>query len=142
ADDGMRRVRAASCRPAGRRTAASGRRRRARLLECRVANHPAAMSHRSLLPRTYATDRAILAVLVALSAWLSLTLARGPGELSAIWVGNGILTGWLLSRRTSAWPGYLVVALLAELAARLLAGDGAVYAIAIAGCNLLEALGV
>src|SRR5690606_40658885 len=81
-------------------------------------------------------------MLAALSAWLSLTLARGPGELSAIWVGNGILTGWLLSRRTSAWPGYLVVALLAELAARLLAGDGAVYAIAIAGCNLLEALGV
>ena len=41
---------------------------------------------------TYWFDRSLLALLIATTAWLSLTLARGPGELSAIWVGNGILT--------------------------------------------------
>ena len=94
------------------------------------------------LPRTYWADRTILAALVALSAWLSLTLARGPGELSSLWVSSGILTGWLLSRRTSTWPAYLAVGCLAELSARLLAGDDLPYALAIATCNVLEVAGV
>lgn len=87
---------------------------------------------------TYWFDRSLLALLIATTAWLSLTLARGPGELSAIWVGNGILTGWLLTRRTSTWPGYLAVAFMAELPARLLAGDEPAYALAIATSNLME----
>ena len=100
------------------------------------------MPRRLTLPRTYWADRAILAVLIAGSAWLSLTLARGPGELAAIWVGNGILTGWLLSRRTSSWPGYVITAVLAEMPARILAGDEPAYAAAIAACNVVEVLGV
>ena len=60
------------------------------------------MMSRLRFPRTYWADRALLALLVAATAWLSLTLARGPGELAAIWVGNGILTGGLLSRRSAA----------------------------------------
>ncbi|MEN1927750.1 diguanylate cyclase [Luteimonas sp. MJ250] len=99
-------------------------------------------SRRLRLPRTYWADRTVLAALIAATAWLALTLARGPGELAAIWVGNGILTGWLLSRRTSTWPRYLAVAFLAELPARMLAGDEAPYALAIASCNLLESLAV
>ena len=79
---------------------------------------------------------------MAAAAWLLLTFARGPGELAAIWVGNGIVAGWLLNRPTAAWPGYLAVALLAELPARMLAGDAAPYAISIATCNVVEALAV
>src|SRR5690554_3335221 len=92
------------------------------------------------LPRTYWAERSLLAFLVAGTAWLSLTLARGPGELAAIWVSNGILTGWLLSRRTATWPAYMAIAFAAELPARMLAGDGLAYALAIAACNQLEVL--
>ncbi|MEN1959228.1 diguanylate cyclase [Luteimonas sp. MJ246] len=100
------------------------------------------MLHRLRFPRTYWADRSVLAILIAGTAWLSLTLARGPGELAAIWVGNGILTGWLLSRRTSIWPSYLAVAFAAELPARMLAGDEPSYAMAIALCNFVETLAV
>lgn len=98
------------------------------------------MPRRLILPRTYWADRTLLALIIAASAWLALTLARGPGELAAIWIGNGVLVGWLLSRRTASWPGYLAVAFAAELPARMAAGDEAGYAIAIAACNLVEVL--
>lgn len=98
------------------------------------------MLHRLHLPRTYRADRIVLAVLIAVTAWLSLTFVRGPGELAAVWVGNGLLAGWLLTRRTRTWPGYLLVAYAAELSARLLTGDEPSYAALIALCNLLEAL--
>ncbi|HEY4530822.1 MAG TPA: diguanylate cyclase [Luteimonas sp.] len=92
------------------------------------------------LPRTYWADRSVLAILVGLSAWLSLTLARGPGELSAVWIGNGLLTGWLLCRRTGTWPGYVAVVMAADAGARLMLGDDPGYALAISGINAGEAL--
>lgn len=98
------------------------------------------MLQRLHLPRTYRVDRLVLAVLIASTAWLALTFARGPGELAAVWVGNGLLAGWLLSRHTRTWPGYLVVAYAAELPARLLAGDEPSYAALIALFNSAEAL--
>lgn len=85
-------------------------------------------------------DRLIMALIVGVSAWLSLRLARGPGELAVVWAGNGVLTGWLLSRPSSAWPGYLVAGLVAEFSARMLSGDSAVYAAGIGASNLVEVL--
>lgn len=108
-----------------------------RVVICHAAH---LMLDRLHLPRTYSVDRTLLAVLIAATAWLSLTLMRGPGELAAVWVGNGLLAGWLLSRRTGTWPGYLIVAYAAELPARVLAGDALSYAALIALCNSLEAL--
>ena len=98
------------------------------------------MPLRLKMPRSLWFDRAVLGVLIAGTGWLALTLARGPGELAAIWIGNGLLTGWLLVRRTSSWPGYVAVAFASELPARLLAGDAVGYAVSIALVNLVEAL--
>jgi diguanylate cyclase (GGDEF)-like protein/PAS domain S-box-containing protein len=65
-------------------------------------------------------DRLLLALLVGTGAWLSLTLTRAPGSVSAVWVGNGIFVGWLLSRPTRQWRGYLLVGFLTEVTVRLL----------------------
>jgi diguanylate cyclase (GGDEF)-like protein/PAS domain S-box-containing protein len=83
---------------------------------------------------------AALATLVGLTAWLSLTLARVPGSVAAVWIGNGIWVGWLLSRPTAAWPGYVVAGFVVEGVVRLLAGYPPATAAGLASCNLLEVL--
>ena len=98
------------------------------------------MSHRLKLPRTYWADRSLLALLVGASAWLALSIGRGPTEIAPVWVGNGILVGWLLSRSTRRWPGYLLVGFLAELAARALTGDRPLFVLAFATWNQVEVL--
>ena len=87
-----------------------------------------------------AWDRILLALLVGVTAWLSLHIGRVPGGVASVWVGNGVLVGWVLSRPTRSWPGYLVAGLGAELGARLLSADNAGFSIALALCNLLEVL--
>ena len=69
---------------------------------------------------TLLADRLLLALLVGTAAWLSLTLAHAPGSVSTVWVGNGLFAGWLLSRPTRSWPGYLVAGCLAEMSVRIL----------------------
>lgn len=91
------------------------------------------------LPKHVVWDVLIVAALIGVSAGLSISLARGPGELSAVWVGNGVLVGWLLSRATRRWPLYLGAASAVELTVRLCAGDPAAGAAVVTGANLLEA---
>lgn len=85
-------------------------------------------------------DHPLLALLVGASAWLSLTLVRAPGELSVIWIGNGILAGWLLSWPTRRWPGYVLTGLAADVLAHVLSGDPAAYAAGIGASNVVEVL--
>jgi diguanylate cyclase (GGDEF)-like protein/PAS domain S-box-containing protein len=94
-----------------------------------------------LLARPW-VDRCLMASLIAGSAWLSLALAKGPGGLSAIWVGNGIFAGWLLSRPTQAWPAYVAFGLFANITARLLVGSPLSYGFLIAVCHVLEVLAI
>lgn len=99
-----------------------------------------ALSSSSETPRRLWFDRAALALLIGGASWLLLVLARGPGELAAVWIGNGILAGWLLSRPTTLWQGYVGVAFAADVTTRLLLGDAPVHAAGIGLCNLMEAL--
>ncbi|MDR6841462.1 diguanylate cyclase domain-containing protein [Pseudoxanthomonas sacheonensis] len=93
-------------------------------------------SHRTRLWR----DRLIMALLIGATAWVSLNVARLPGEVSAVWVSSGIFVGWLLSRRTELWPGYVGAGFVAELLVRLLSGDGLGLSFALSAFNLLEVL--
>ena len=81
-----------------------------------------AVTNASSPPRTLSllAERLLLALLIGTATWLSLTLTRAPGSVSAVWVGNGIFVGWLLSQPTRQWPGYLVVGFVAEMTVRLL----------------------
>jgi diguanylate cyclase (GGDEF)-like protein/PAS domain S-box-containing protein len=81
-----------------------------------------AVTNASSPPRTLSllADRLLLALLIGTATWLSLTLTRAPGSVSAVWVGNGIFVGWLLSHPTRQWPGYLVIGFVAEMTVRLL----------------------
>lgn len=91
-------------------------------------------------PRTnpFLRDRIALALLIGVAAWLSLNIARVPGGAATVWVGNGIVVGWLLSRQTDAWRGYLVAGFAAEWVARLLSADGVRFATALATINMIE----
>lgn len=79
-----------------------------------------------------------MAVLIGLLDWFLLEFSRGPGELAAIWLGNGFLTGWLLTRPTPQWPYYLVAGLFADVLARLASGSIPLHACVIALASLIE----
>ena len=76
-------------------------------------------SHRARLLR----DRLVMVLFLGATAWLSLSIARVPGGVAVVWITNGIWTGWLLSRRSALWPGYLAAGYVTLVAVRLLAGD-------------------
>lgn len=98
------------------------------------------MDRPSTMSRRQWRDLAVLILLVGGADWLSLTLALGPGVLAVVWIGNGILAGWLLSRPTASWPVYIVGAFVADFSARMLAGYPVAYGAAIATSNMIEVL--
>ena len=89
---------------------------------------------------TLLVDRLLLGLLVGTTAWLSLALARFPGSVAAVWIGNGIFAGWLLSRPTRQWPGYLLAGYLAEMSVRLLVLGWLPQRVGISTMNLVEVL--
>ena len=91
-------------------------------------------------PENLLQDSVLAAGLVGILGWLSVTFSRGPGELAAVWFGNGILVGWLLSRPTPLWPFYVTGGFLADFAARLLSGSPLPHAFLIAIGNVIEVL--
>ena len=84
-------------------------------------------------------DRLALAVLLALAAWLSLALARAPDSVAAIWIGNGVFVGWLLSRPTAQWSGYVVAGFAAEFLVRRWF-DPLLPALVLSASDLVEVL--
>lgn len=90
--------------------------------------------------RRLCVDLVVVGSLIGSTGWLSLTLSRGPGELAAVWISNGILVGWLLSRSTSLWAWYLAAGFAADLAAQLIAGQPPAYAMIIGASNIIEVL--
>ncbi|MEO6102010.1 MAG: diguanylate cyclase [Pseudoxanthomonas sp.] len=100
------------------------------------------MNDRSLATRRYRLllDQLVMASLIGVTGWVSLVIARAPGGIAAVWVSNGILAGWLLSRRTASWPGYVAVGFASLLVARLLSGDDPLSTVALSTFNLLEVL--
>ena len=98
------------------------------------------MSRTIPIPQRFAQDCLAMAGLIFVLDWLSLQFARGPSELAAIWFGNGVLCGWLLSRRTESWLYYAVPAFVAEVVARLLVDGSPVFSTLIPLCNLAESL--
>ncbi|MEP6906574.1 MAG: diguanylate cyclase [Pseudoxanthomonas sp.] len=94
------------------------------------------LSHRFRLLR----DQLLVALIVAITVGVSLTLARLPGEIAAVWVTNGVLVGWLLSRGTVRWPGYLLAGFAAQVLVRWLIGDGLLIGMMLSAINLIEVL--
>ena len=85
-------------------------------------------------------DLALVAVLVAAGAWLSISWAGRPGELSAMWISGGILCAWLLVRPTATWGVYCAVGAAADVAGQWMAGTPLPLATALSVCHLIEVL--
>ena len=112
------------------------------MLEPHFARQDVPLNDTSLATRRnrWLLDLLIMASLIGLTAWISLAIARIPDGVAAVWVSNGIWAGWLLSRRSASWPGYLAVGLASLLLARYLAGDGLPATLVLGACNLVEVL--
>ena len=91
-------------------------------------------------PQRLWADRLVMALIIGATAWLLLQVAREPGELATVWIGNGVLTGWLLSRPTRLWPGYVTAAFVADVSARLLSGYPAAHAAGLGISDVVEVL--
>ncbi len=85
-------------------------------------------------------DTLLLAAIVFGLALFSIALTRSPGTPALVWLGNGVLVGWLLTRPTSRWPMTLAAGLAGELCARALVGQGWLFEASLAAANLIEVL--
>ena len=80
-----------------------------------------------------------MALLIGAAGWMFRSIALVPGEIAAVWVSNGIFVGWLLSRPTGVWPGYMAAGLGADFVARWLSG-GVFPGAALSAFDLVEVM--
>jgi diguanylate cyclase (GGDEF)-like protein/PAS domain S-box-containing protein len=92
------------------------------------------------LPRERPVLLALLSLVVAACAWISIDLTRVAGSVASVWIANGIVVGLLLFAPWARWPAMVACALGGELAARLLHGDPVGGSINNALANSLEIL--
>lgn len=81
---------------------------------------------------------ALLALAIAVTAWLSIDLTRVRGGVSAIWVSNGLLLGALMRVPRSSWPLPFALAFAVNVAVRVLHDDAWVTSVGLSAINLLE----
>ncbi|MEO6155423.1 MAG: MASE1 domain-containing protein, partial [Thermomonas sp.] len=96
-----------------------------------------ASNRRMLGPRA---DVLMLAAILFGLASVSITLTRSPGIPAVVWLGNGVLVGWLLTRPMSRWPMTLAAGFIGEWLAHVLIGDGWWFASSVTCINLIEVL--
>ena len=82
----------------------------------------------------------MMALSIGALDWLLLHYSHGTGELAIVWVGNALLTAWLLARPTSLWRGYIAAGFVAEVAARALDGSTLPHALALGLADVAEVL--
>ena len=73
-------------------------------------------------------------------AWGGVELTKFGGRVATIWPANALLLALLLRRDHRSWPGVLLAALAANVAANLFAGDDALSAVALSACNTIEVI--
>lgn len=83
-----------------------------------------------------------VSALVALSCWISLTFTRGPSGFPALWIASGLLIGILLTSARALWLGYVLAALLGNLAVRFAVGDPLLSVLGLGIASTLEAVAV
>ena len=84
----------------------------------------------------------LLAALVAGMTWVSVSLTRIDGGVSALWTANGLLVGVLLLRPRELWGWWFLAAGVGQLGARLLINDHDAIAVALTAINLAESWAV
>ncbi len=78
-----------------------------------------------------------LAVL-CLFSYLGIALSRQSEGVATIWLTNGMLLGFILTRPRREWLGYFLAGLVADTAADMLYGDPFRIAIGVSGANSIE----
>ncbi|WP_331986558.1 response regulator [Chitinimonas sp.] len=82
----------------------------------------------------------LCSLIYLLLALFCIELSRQPGNIATLWLANAWLTACLLSQPARCWPGLLLAAGAANLAANLLLGDSAATSLSFLPANLLESL--
>ena len=96
------------------------------------------MVRRFCPPRHGLKDGVLVAVAVALSAYLGLILTEETSRIASIWVANAIVLAVLLLRPRTEWAWFLCCGFIGNLGANLWHGDPWIVALPLGLCNVVE----